>query len=460
MRRLFAFLIVAPFMFVAFAAVSAVTVPATQAWVQSGTATLTNKTVNCANNTCTVRAANDVTGQLPAANGGTGQNWSASSGIPKVASGTFSLVTAPSGAICGDSDTQTLTNKTVNCANNTCTVRAASDITGQLPTSKGGTGQDWSASTGIPVVSGGTFALATAPSSYLVGTSDTQTLINKTIDCANNTCTVRAGSDITGQLATSKGGTGQDWSASSGIPKLASGTASLVTAPSGTIVGTSDTQTLTNKTIDCASNTCTFNSANIFSGIGWLNIAAPPAAASWTAVNSGASLAIADRGTSVEMTIDGTDSGLQLRGYSLAVSCPFDKVFGFIPSIPVAGTQSGVGFAISDGTKYVRWTVQSDSSSALAVAIDRWSSVTGYTDTVLSTNTARGSTLTGPMMFVRLVCDATNIIFYQGNDGYLWSPALYTAAKGGYLGTITTVAMIFRAQGSAGTAGVRVVSYN
>lgn len=39
-------------------------------------ATLTNKTINGANNTLTVRAASDITGQLPLANGGTGANLS------------------------------------------------------------------------------------------------------------------------------------------------------------------------------------------------------------------------------------------------------------------------------------------------------------------------------------------------------------------------------------------------
>lgn len=42
----------------------------------------------------------------------------------------------------------------------------------------------------------------------MVGTSTTQTLTNKTINGANNTLTVRAGSDITGTLAVANGGTG------------------------------------------------------------------------------------------------------------------------------------------------------------------------------------------------------------------------------------------------------------
>lgn len=39
---------------------------------RASTDTLTNKTINCANNVCTVRLANDVTGTLPKANGGLG----------------------------------------------------------------------------------------------------------------------------------------------------------------------------------------------------------------------------------------------------------------------------------------------------------------------------------------------------------------------------------------------------
>lgn len=49
-------------------------------------------------------------------------------------------------------------------------------------------------------------------------------------------------------VTAANGGMGADVSAQTGVLKMTTGTASFLTAPSGTIVGTSDTQTLTNKT--------------------------------------------------------------------------------------------------------------------------------------------------------------------------------------------------------------------
>lgn len=119
----------------------------------SAVATLTNKTISGASNTLTVRAASDITGQLPTANGGTGQN---------------STATFPtSGVVVTEAATETLTNKTISGASNTLTVRAASDITGQLPTANGGTGQN---------------STATFPTSGVVVTeAATETLTNKTL---------------------------------------------------------------------------------------------------------------------------------------------------------------------------------------------------------------------------------------------------------------------------------------
>ena len=73
-------------------------------------------------------ATADVTGLLPAANGGTGTNSSASTGIPHVTTGAW-------------------TYAAVNLA--------STDVTGLLPATKGGTGLDTSASTGVAQVTAG-----------------------------------------------------------------------------------------------------------------------------------------------------------------------------------------------------------------------------------------------------------------------------------------------------------------
>lgn len=100
-----------------------------------------------------------------------------------------------------------------------------------VPLSKGGLGLDVSASTGIPKVAAGSTTFLSAPSGSLVGTSEPQSLTNKTLDGSNAIATsALVGSIPIGQI--------------SGLP----------TFPSGSVVGTTDAQTLTNKTIDGASN--------------------------------------------------------------------------------------------------------------------------------------------------------------------------------------------------------------
>jgi hypothetical protein len=120
-------------------------------------------------------------------------------------------------------------------------------LTNALTVANGGTGA--TTLTGL-VVGNGTGAMTTvaAPSGTVVGTTDTQTLTNKTISVDNNSVSGVAASsfvlsDVGGNL---------------------DGSATAKAIPTGVVVGTTDSQTLTNKTISADSNTISGIAASSF----------------------------------------------------------------------------------------------------------------------------------------------------------------------------------------------------
>jgi hypothetical protein len=221
---------------------------------------LTNKTINSDDNTLIIDADDITTGIIPVIRGGTGNNTHTAGNVLVGDDNNpiLSNKSAPDGDFVGTTDSQTLTNKTMNTSHNTFILDTSDITSGQLSVPRGGTGID-SHNQGNVLIGEGTNPISSnksAPDGDFVGTTDSQILTNKIMDTSDNIFILDTSDITSGQLSVSRGGTGTN-THTAGNVLVGEGTnaiSSTKLAPSGDFVGTTDSQTLTNKNITGLTN--------------------------------------------------------------------------------------------------------------------------------------------------------------------------------------------------------------
>lgn len=240
-----------------------------------------------------------VTGTLPVGNGGTGAATLTLNNV-LLGNGTSALQAVAPGS-----------SGNVLTSNGTTWASSAPAAAGVSSISFGSTGLTPSTATTGAVSVAGTLAVGN-------GGTGAATLTLNNVLLGNGTSALQAvAPGITGNVLTSNGTTWVSSTPTSGISypgagiPVSTGSAwsTSKASPTGTIVGTSDTQTLTNKTIDISLNTLTGVQGTLVSGtnIKTINSTSLLGAGDIVALTSGGALGTPSSGTLTNCTADGTN---------------------------------------------------------------------------------------------------------------------------------------------------------